>query len=87
MFSDRLEEALRQKEVFKDVEHREVFEPHRPGGVPNLDLSPLKGRVAGEEEKEEGSVKGGRVKNRLKKAMERGKFEESLDDDDLKFFS
>ncbi|GMH89164.1 hypothetical protein TrST_g13853, partial [Triparma strigata] len=82
-FSNTLEETLRQQEVFKDI-HKLPFEP------PRLDISPLKNRVKTTHQSsspKKTQPKSSRMRSQLKQQIASGKFEETLDDDDLKFFS
>jgi len=71
---------MRQPSVFSPVPPtKNKGELYRKGAgnnggvVPKLDMSPVR--------------KGGKLMGKLRGEIERGKFEEGLDDDDLKFFS
>ncbi|GMH60964.1 hypothetical protein TL16_g03159 [Triparma laevis f. inornata] len=90
-FSNKLEETLRQQEVFKDI-HKPAFEAATIP-PPRLDISPLKNRIKSSTSssphinKLNPQPKSSRMRSQLKQQIASGKFEETLDDDDLKFFS
>jgi hypothetical protein len=107
-FEGRLEEELRQKEMFVDVGrksgHASGGKSGGMGAIKKLDMSPLKGRAMVESSKNNtfnnsanvlgsatgsasGSSKASKMRAKMEAARSTGRFEETLDDDDLKFFS
>jgi len=98
-FEGRLEEEIRQNELFVDVRKKETF--NGGGALGGVETSPLKSRKVkgiegiGRKSSSSGSCgssgKSGSSKSRLRDKMDQarvtGRFEETLNDDDLKFFS